>query len=527
MQTTRCVVTVLGAPPPLFLCMTAQALRRLVPRSVLIKRLQAQAKGSGVVITGYDVFGPCCIVGVLPCTVLVVLDYLLYPAAVLHALQLMWSWSGAVSTVCSWAYNLFSFLVLGRVAVASHAVLKLGKTLVVTLSAVVLMADPISIRTWSGILVTMMGQYLFARSSLATGDGPEHPPKPDSPTHASPVHSLNLAMGGFTVMWIFFLLKTYLHVSAKQVVQCVLPDRFPAGKSGGQEPHRVPPGLNVTRTPLCYLNLESNSFGHQLGPLLIQRLLGDNSSRLVLQNVRGKEQRRGPCLFGVGTILADARPRDAVWGSGLSHSPPAPGPWGGHTSSNETRGKRAAPRPKIYALRGPKTHDLLVQAGQPNHTVVYGDPLMLVARLFPEYVSPEAARTRDACFLLHPRYNRVHGAFLKYSKWVMYATMGYDVVIPFLLGCRLVVSSSLSGIVVAEAYGIPTRWLHMTQAHSSTQLAAQSVFKFCDYYAATGRGCEDRATSPDKAVAMGGKAPIQGYDYETLLKSFPYALYTA
>ena len=82
--------------------------------------------------------------------------------------------------------------------------------------------------------------------------------------------------------------------------------------------------------------LGSNSFGHQLGPLLIQRLLGDDSSRLVLQNVRGKEQRRGPCLFGVGTILADARPRDAVWGSGLSHSPPAPGPWGGHTSSNET-----------------------------------------------------------------------------------------------------------------------------------------------------------------------------------------------
>jgi len=77
---------------------------------------------------------------------------------------------------------------------------------------------------------------------------------------------------------------------------------------------------------------------------------------------------------------------------------------------------------------------------------------------------------------------------------------------------RLVISSSLHGIIVAESFGIPTRFLKMTWT--------ESLLKYQDYYESTGRQNFRYATSIQEALKMGGEKP--GYiDTQLLLDSFP------
>ena len=77
---------------------------------------------------------------------------------------------------------------------------------------------------------------------------------------------------------------------------------------------------------------------------------------------------------------------------------------------------------------------------------------------------------------------------------------------------KLVISSSLHGIIIAESYGIPARLLKMTWI--------EALLKYQDYYESTGRPFFKYATSVQEALMMGGeeKGTI---DLQKLLDAFP------
>jgi pyruvyltransferase len=79
-----------------------------------------------------------------------------------------------------------------------------------------------------------------------------------------------------------------------------------------------------------------------------------------------------------------------------------------------------------------------------------------------------------------------------------------------------VLASSLHALIVAEAYGIPARYVRLSDH--------ESIFKYNDYYLGTGRQQDKIATSVDEAVEMGGFAPPQ-FDASKLLKAFPFDLW--
>ena len=56
-----------------------------------------------------------------------------------------------------------------------------------------------------------------------------------------------------------------------------------------------------------------------------------------------------------------------------------------------------------------------------------------------------------------------------------------------LLPCELVISSSLHGIIFAEAFRIPARWLApRDEAHlEKSSYVTEGWFKYVDYYAST------------------------------------------
>ena len=85
-----------------------------------------------------------------------------------------------------------------------------------------------------------------------------------------------------------------------------------------------------------------------------------------------------------------------------------------------------------------------------------------------------------------------------------------------ILEADLVLSSSLHGLVVAEAYGIPARYVRLSET--------EGAFKYHDYYEGTGRFGIEFASSIVEGLEMGGVEPLQ-FDSKPLMNAFPVDLW--
>ncbi len=129
---------------------------------------------------------------------------------------------------------------------------------------------------------------------------------------------------------------------------------------------------------------------------------------------------------------------------------------------------------KILALRGPLTAKLLRWKGD-----VFGDPAMLLPMM---HLPPAPLKQFKVGYIphyvdmLHPYFvQRPAGSVLIDVHW------GLTQFVAAIRMCDAVVSSSLHGIIIAEAYGIPAAW-----AKVSPRVKGDG-FKFRDYYEGTGR----------------------------------------
>ena len=166
------------------------------------------------------------------------------------------------------------------------------------------------------------------------------------------------------------------------------------------------------------------------------------------------------------------------------------------------------------AVRGPLTHDIVQKLGH-KCPEIYGDPAILMPLIYKPDVPPKHEYGIIPQFVteaeIHKRYP---DDFI-----ISMNTNDYKKVISEILTCRKVVSSSLHGVILAEAYGVPTVWYR--------GLMKEIDFKYLDYYASTGRYNIQPATSVEEALAT-GPLPLPDLSklYEGLLKSFPYDLWT-
>ena len=212
-------------------------------------------------------------------------------------------------------------------------------------------------------------------------------------------------------------------------------------------------------------------------------------------------------LYAIGSILLGFQ--DAtIWGSGFGYDKPRK--WYSfmydwfHRNYHKT---------DIRAVRGPETRRILMQMGI-SCPEIYGDPAVLMP-LF--YSGKQPKRKLD--YVLIPHYSK----FEKY-KDDPYARStfckGYRQFIDSLLEARLVISSSLHGIVLAEAYGVPAVLLSDTPT--------EDITKYKDWYYSTGRSSFTVANSVEQALEQGG-TPVNCHFIEqmqkNLLESFPVDLW--
>jgi len=199
------------------------------------------------------------------------------------------------------------------------------------------------------------------------------------------------------------------------------------------------------------------NWGDTFSPVLFEWISGVRPRHLARENPR-----RLPNFVALGSILQWADESSIVWGAGFL------------SGEQRVDGKPH----KVCAVRGPLSRQMLLRQGV-RCPEVYGDPALLL----PKFLHPPL--TREFRLGVVPHYadkrDRRLRKLRRYED-VLLIDVQTDVVkfVEQICRCCAVASSSLHGIIVAHAFGIPARWVEFSdRVHGGG-------FKFRDYFAALG-----------------------------------------
>lgn len=240
------------------------------------------------------------------------------------------------------------------------------------------------------------------------------------------------------------------------------------------------------------------NFGDSLSEKIVERIVGHRIATTFNNSLSKKYGKRK--LLALGSIVHMAENNDVIWGSGIN---------GKHPDKTDKRFYRFA-QLDVRAVRGPLTRQFLMDMGI-SCPEVYGDPALLLPRLFPEFVKSENPSKE---YVIIPHYSDEH-LFAKHPN-LLTVKEDWDEMIRQVLDSKFVISTSLHGIIVAEAFGIPARYLKVSDK--------EPLFKYADYYLGTNRHDFKYATTVEEALRMGGE-PLPECDLDKLLQSFPFDLY--
>lgn len=239
----------------------------------------------------------------------------------------------------------------------------------------------------------------------------------------------------------------------------------------------------------------TNNFGDLLGPLIAQEMLKINGL-IATPNDKSYSTR----LLTVGSILHFAQDHDVIWGTGIN----------GKISLEELKFSTL----DVKAVRGPRTAQILTEHGiaVPN---IYGDPALLIPHLFPSLKTQTEKKERTTAYVpnLHDEEQWKDLPGLVSPKGVPAD------VIKSIISAEQVITSSLHGLIIAEAFGVPV------------QVVASRVenqFKYYDYIEGTGRSELRSVSTIDEAQLRHRKRDILeplNFDSKALLSSFPLNLW--
>lgn len=247
--------------------------------------------------------------------------------------------------------------------------------------------------------------------------------------------------------------------------------------------------------PLFYWQQkEFVNFGDYLSLKLVERIV-EAPVRVIEERALAKSKEKK--LLAIGSILSFARENDVVWGSGINGKLP-------------NKNHYLFCNLDVRAVRGPLTREFLIKNFHIPCPEVYGDPALLIPYFFPEFKRKKHP-SRD--YIIIPHYSEKNHLPTKWINQIVYPTDPWDQVIKHILDSQFVISSSLHGIIVAEAFGVPARLLRLTEN--------EPIFKYQDYYLGTGRPHFQFATSIEEALKMGGEDPPT-CNLEKLYESFPF-----
>lgn len=269
-----------------------------------------------------------------------------------------------------------------------------------------------------------------------------------------------------------------------------------------QDPSRIAQILEYHAHPerfiLCHSSFSSN-FGDATSPLVVQAL----AKKIPLPLSRTLDLYKRPSYAVVGSVLQfPASKRTHVWGAGFLYK----------------EGVFPIKPAKIYAVRGPLTRQRCLDQGL-DCPEVYGDPAIF---LFDKFLS-QAARKKfkiglipHYCDIDHPLIQ----SFARRDEVKLITVRRHpEVIAKECLECDVIISSSLHGLILADALHIPSRWLGVSD------IVMREGFKFQDYFASVKRNEPEPLYIADLTITRAIKEAhlhMKPFDRERLLEVCPF-----
>ncbi|WP_119083963.1 polysaccharide pyruvyl transferase family protein [Altererythrobacter sp. B11] len=213
---------------------------------------------------------------------------------------------------------------------------------------------------------------------------------------------------------------------------------------------------NPFRTPTVYFTNTPN-----VGDRLNEFILPLVSGRKILK-VHGNAVSH---LRAIGSVVGSAGPRSRIWGSG---------------SIDGAIPKRPIKAKNVFAVRGPLTRGVLEAAtGQRLEGIPMGDPALLMPKYYPTGADKRFAVGIVPHFSDEEEMRNMVNMLGSKDVIIINVRQNPTSFVDLIVQCDLILSSSLHGLILADAYQIPN-----TRILGRKKLLGGN-FKFDDYYATT------------------------------------------
>lgn len=209
--------------------------------------------------------------------------------------------------------------------------------------------------------------------------------------------------------------------------------------------------------------LDAKNWGDRIASYVFEQISGFKPRLIDIKADYGAPRKRLNYLT-IGSVLDFSDTNSIVWGSGFIR--------------DNDNFKFGQPK-KVFAVRGPLSRSRLVELGV-DCPEVFGDP----ALLFPKFYTPKPLEIKRLGIVPHfvDRNNRwVQGFSSEDSVRIINMSDDPFAVVDQICSCERIVSSSLHGIIIADAYGVNSKWMKLSDE------VIGGNFKFRDYFLSVGR----------------------------------------
>lgn len=213
-------------------------------------------------------------------------------------------------------------------------------------------------------------------------------------------------------------------------------------------------------------------------------------------------------LLALGSIIGCGHFDATIWGSGINTP----------IATYRTGRWRKSVKYDVKAVRGPLTKQVLESFGYDCSQCVFGDPGILMPYLY----VPESSEKKYGISVIkhfktaHGENETTEGVY----HFINVETDDYKEFINEIVASGKVISSSLHGIILSEAYGVPAVFLNENGSMD------REIVKYYDWYYSTGRRNVYSARTIEEAVSA---SPMPLPDLQEmrdkLMDSFPYEMW--
>ena len=260
--------------------------------------------------------------------------------------------------------------------------------------------------------------------------------------------------------------------------------------------------VNLNWAPICvkkfkFITWKSDSKKQNLGDYLaipiFEYMVNKNH---IDSNKKISETKH---LYTIGSIILLGHQNATIWGSGILFSEPKNFIW----KRNKYR------ELDIRCVRGPETLRRLTENGYDTSKCVMGDPGVLLPLI---YKPTTFAQKKEYSVIIHMSKD------FDVQNKIDILTDNWQTTIDEIYNSKLIISSSLHGIILAESYGIPAILLDKFEFND--------LFKYNDYYYSTGRYEYPVCRTIEEALNT-PPAPLPDLSklQENLINSFPIDLW--